>query len=91
MFLLPKPDDQHFMFILHLEPPLRQGQTRYPFLCFQIERDVEIEVDCEMPEEEWKAYEGKLERKYDAPLYEVVGEVFKGVSGKKVVGSEYAG
>jgi structure-specific recognition protein 1 len=35
MFLLPKPDALFWMFIVGLEPPLRQGQTRYPYLVFQ--------------------------------------------------------
>lgn len=35
LFLLAKPDGLFWMFIVGLEPPLRQGQTRYPYLCFQ--------------------------------------------------------
>ena len=50
MFLLPKPDDTHYSFIIGLDPPLRQGQTRYPFLVFQFEREEEIECELNMDE-----------------------------------------
>jgi len=36
LFLLPKPDEAHVLFVIGLDPPLRQGQTRYPFLVFQL-------------------------------------------------------
>lgn len=29
IFLLPRPDDLHVLFIVGLDPPLKQGQTRY--------------------------------------------------------------
>jgi structure-specific recognition protein 1 len=32
IFLLPRPDDLHVLFIVGLDPPLKQGQTRY-FCC----------------------------------------------------------
>ena len=50
MFMLPKPDEMHYSFVLSLDPPLRQGQTRYPFLVFQFEKDEEVE--CELNIEE---------------------------------------
>ena len=50
LFLVPKPDDLHFCFIMGLEPPLRQGQTRYPYLVFQFEREDEIELNVNLSE-----------------------------------------
>lgn len=38
------------MFVIALNPPIRQGQTRYPFLVFQFERDDEIELDLNLEE-----------------------------------------
>ncbi|KAJ2239179.1 FACT complex subunit, partial [Coemansia sp. RSA 475] len=32
LFLVSKPDELHMMFIVGLNPPIRQGQTRYPYL-----------------------------------------------------------
>jgi structure-specific recognition protein 1 len=48
--LLPKPDEQHSLITIGLEPPLRQGQTRYPFIVMQFRREEEIELDLNMTE-----------------------------------------
>jgi structure-specific recognition protein 1 len=50
LFLLPKPDDTLVMFILEIDPPLRQGQTRYPFLVLQFNKDEELEMDLTFDE-----------------------------------------
>lgn len=44
LFLLPKPDEVHALFVVGLDPPVRQGQTRYPYLVMQFLRDEELEV-----------------------------------------------
>ena len=48
--LLPKPDDLHVLIVIGLDPPLRQGQTRYPFLVMQFKKDDELELDLNMTE-----------------------------------------
>ena len=48
--LLPKPDDMHILITVGLDPPLRQGQTRYPFLVMQLKRDEEVDLDLNMTE-----------------------------------------
>ncbi|KAI9858597.1 MAG: FACT complex subunit [Trichoglossum hirsutum] len=84
--LLPKPDDLHTLITIGLEPPLRQGQTRYPFLVMQFKRDEEVEVDLNMTEELLKEkYSGKLQAHYESPLHAVVAQIFRGLTGKKVV------
>lgn len=86
LLLLPKPDDIHVFFVIGLEPPLRQGQTRYPFLVFQFAKDDEMELSLNITEEEInQKFGGRLKREYDAPIYEVVASVFKGISDKKLV------
>jgi structure-specific recognition protein 1 len=50
MFLVPRPDDMHWNFVVGVNPPLRQGQTRYPFLVFQFEREEEIELELNIEE-----------------------------------------
>ena len=50
IFLLPKPDELHWMLVIGLNPPIRQGQTRYPYLVFQFDRDDEIDCDLNMEE-----------------------------------------
>lgn len=83
--ILPKPDELHFMICIGLDPPLRQGQTRYPFLVMQFKKDEEVTIDLNMTEELLKEkYEGKLLPHYEQPLHQVVTQVFRGLAGKKV-------
>ncbi|KAI9750753.1 MAG: FACT complex subunit [Chaenotheca gracillima] len=84
--LLPKPDDLHTLITIGLDPPLRQGQTRYPFLVMQFKRDEEVTIDLNMTEELLQEkYNGKLQPHYESPTHAVVAQVFRGLSGKKVV------
>ncbi|KAM3070475.1 FACT complex subunit [Clarireedia jacksonii] len=83
--VLPKPDETHFMICIGLDPPLRQGQTRYPFLVMQFKKDEEVTIDLNMTEEVMQEkYAGKLNPHYEQPLHEVVTQVFRGLAGKKV-------
>lgn len=48
--VLPKPDELHTLISIGLDPPLRQGQTRYPFLVMQFKREEEVSIDLNMTE-----------------------------------------
>ncbi len=48
--LLPKPDELHTLLTIGLDPPLRQGQTRYPFLVMQFKNDEETDLHINMTE-----------------------------------------
>ncbi|PSS25357.1 hypothetical protein M430DRAFT_114992 [Amorphotheca resinae ATCC 22711] len=83
--ILPKPDELHFMICIGLDPPLRQGQTRYPFLVMQFKKDEEVSIDLNMTEELLnEKYKDKLLPRYEQPLHQVVTQVFRGLAGKKV-------
>lgn len=84
--VLPKPDEIHILIVFGLDPPLRQGQTRYPFLVMQFKRDEEVALDLNMKEEELKErYGDKLQSHYEAPTSTVIANVFRGLSGKKLL------
>ncbi|KAI9271387.1 hypothetical protein BY458DRAFT_509331 [Sporodiniella umbellata] len=86
LFLLLKPDDVHVLFVIGLDPPLRQGQTKYPFLVFQFVREEEIDIDLNLEDSVLEEkYENKLQKHYDAPTYEVVSNVFRALTGRKVI------
>lgn len=87
LFLLPKADDLHVLFVLALDPPIRQGQTRYPFLVFQFNKDEEVKIDLQNIDEETikTKYEGKLQMHYEAPTFEVVSTVFRLLAGQKII------
>ncbi|KAF4762951.1 hypothetical protein HAV15_001481 [Penicillium sp. str.  len=85
-FLLPKNDDTHTLIVLGLDPPLRQGQTRYPFLVMQLKLDEEISLEMNMTEDILKSqYKDRLQPHYEEPIHQVVTKVFRGLSGKKVI------
>lgn len=87
LFLLPKPDDLHVLFVMALDPPIRQGQTRYPFLVFQFNKDDHIDVDLQNVDEETlkTKYEGKLQLHYEAPTFEVVSTLFRLLAAQKII------
>ncbi|WWD22603.1 FACT complex subunit POB3 [Kwoniella shandongensis] len=78
IFLLPKLDDIHVQLVLGLDPPIRQGATRYPFLVAQWPKDEEVDADEEI------AKYPDLQRKYEAPTFQVISRVLKSLTGKKV-------
>jgi len=85
--LLPKPDEVHMIICMGLDPPLRQGQTRYPFLVMQFKRDEEVQLDLNITDEQLndERYKGKLQRQYEAPAANVLSAVYRGLAGKKVI------
>lgn len=86
LFLLPKPDDIHIVLIIQLDPPLRQGQTRYPFLVIQFMREDELEVELNVDDKEFEDnYAGKLKKKYDEATHEVVGNLFRGLTNRRMI------
>jgi len=83
--VLPKPDDLHCLLVIGLDPALRQGQTRYPFLVMQFKQDEEVTLDLNMTEEELQTrYQGKLQAHYEQPLHQVVTYIFRGLGNKKI-------
>ena len=85
IFLLPKPDDMHYLFAIALEPPLRQGQTKYPFLIMQFKREDDVELDLNMTEETLEQkYKDKLQLHYEEAQYSIVSKVFRGLGNKKM-------
>jgi structure-specific recognition protein 1 len=84
LMLLPKPDDVHYLIVIGLEPPLRQGQTRYPFVVMQFKKDEEVTLDMNMTEEQLSKYEGKIQSRYEAPIANVISYVFRGLTGRRV-------
>ncbi|KAF2199618.1 FACT complex subunit pob3 [Delitschia confertaspora ATCC 74209] len=82
--VLPKPDDIHTLITVGLDPPLRQGQTRYPFLVMQFKRDEETNIDLNMTEEQLAQYDGKLQPRYEAPISVVISDIFRGLTNKRI-------
>lgn len=85
-FILPKPDDMHQLLCVGLDPPLRQGQTRYPFLVMQFKKDEEVSIELNMTEEMLKTkYANKLQASYEEPVGRVISKIFHGLTGKRLI------
>ncbi|KAK8076562.1 POB3-like protein [Apiospora phragmitis] len=84
--VLPKPDELHCMLCIGLDPPLRQGQTRYPFLVMQCKKDEEVTIDLNLTDDKLnETYKDKLQSHYEQPLHQVITYCFKGLAGKKIL------
>lgn len=86
IFSLPKVDDIHHLMVIAIDPPLRQGQTSYPFLVLQFQKDEETEVQLNVEDDEFeKLYKDKLKKQYDAKTHIVLSHVLKGLTGRRVI------
>jgi len=85
LFLLPHQDNRFMFFVISMDPPLRQGQTRYPFLILQFERDEEMTCKLNLTEDEIEnKYNNKLSQEMSGSIFEVVSRVLKEICQKKI-------
>lgn len=84
LFLLPHKDSRQMFFVLSLDPPIKQGQTRYHYLVLLFGHEEEISIELPFSEEELKdKYENKLTKELSGPVYEVLGKIMKTLLNKK--------
>ena len=77
-FLLPKPDNVHMAYVLHLRTPLRQGQTSHYFIALQFEREDRQKVVISLSEIQLKEqFNDRLAQEMDGLLYDVLSKLFK--------------
>lgn len=69
-----------------LDPPIKQGQTRYPFIVFTFNSDdEEISIELPLSEEELKEkYDGKLSKELSGQTYDVLGSIMKVMTNTKI-------
>uniref|UniRef100_A0A8C1GM75 FACT complex subunit SSRP1 n=1 Tax=Cyprinus carpio TaxID=7962 RepID=A0A8C1GM75_CYPCA len=85
LFLLPHKDQRQMFFVISLDPPIKQGQTRYHFLILLFSKDEELSLALNMSEDEVeKRYEGKLSKNMSGPLFEIVSRVMKALVNRKI-------
>lgn len=74
-------------FVLSLDPPIKQGQTRYHYLVFLFGIEEETSIELPFTEEELKdKYEDKLTKELSGPVYEVLGKIMKVLVNRKLTG-----
>lgn len=87
LFLLPHKDNRQTFFILSLDPPIKQGQTRYHYLVLLFGNDEETSIELPFTEDELKTkYEDKLTKELSGPVYEVLGKIMKVLINRKLTG-----
>jgi len=85
LFLLPHKDQRQVFFCVNLDPPIKQGQTRYHYLVLSFMQDEETELELDIGEEELQEkYEGKLEKEMKGPTFEILSKLMKVICGRKV-------
>eukprot|EP00124_Ichthyophonus_hoferi_P002302 Ihof_evm5s151 gene=Ihof_evmTU5s151 len=87
IFLLPKPDGFFYVLALLLDPPVRQGQTTYPFLIVQIPKEEETNLEFNLSEEQREEkFAGKLTvDSLKGLAIETLPRLLKVLANKKVV------
>ncbi|XP_025206341.1 FACT complex subunit Ssrp1 [Melanaphis sacchari] len=85
LFILPHKDGRQIFFVVSLDPPIKQGQTRYHYLVllFNMEEETSIELPFSDEEIETK-YAGKLTKELSGPTYEVLAQVMKAIVNRKI-------
>lgn len=85
IFELPKPDDRHVCFMISLDPPIRQGGTRYPHLVLQFDKAAKIDLQVALKEMEGKLpKESRLEEEMSGKVYKVFRRVVRELTQKKI-------
>ncbi|KAI8783219.1 FACT complex subunit SSRP1 [Biomphalaria glabrata] len=85
LFLLPHKDGRQMYFVVSLDPPIKQGQTRYHFLILLFNKEDEMTLELSLSEEDIKTkYEDKLQKEMSGLEFEVVSKVFKAITGRKI-------
>lgn len=87
LFLLPHKDTRQMFFVVSLDPPIKQGQTRYHYLVLLFGIEEETTVELPFTEEELKdKYEGKITKELSGPTYEVLAKIMKVIINRRVTG-----
>jgi len=77
-FLLPKVDGLFTAFVIALDLPIRQGNTHYPFLVLEFNKEVEETVALKHAPEE-------LGDRLDGKLFEVLSRLFKELAAVSII------
>ena len=85
LFLLPHKDGRQVFFVVSLDPPIKQGQTRYHFLILLFNQEDEMTIELGLSDEELESkFDGKLQKEMSGPEFELVSRVFKAVTTRKI-------
>lgn len=85
LFQLPHKDSRQVFFVLSLDPPIKQGQTRYHFLILLFNKEENISVNLGLSDKEIKEkYDGKLNKTMSGSTYEVISKIMRAMIQRKI-------
>lgn len=85
LFLLPHKDGRQMFFVLSLDPPIKQGQTRYHYLILLFSKEDETTVELSLSESDiQEKYEDKLQKTMTGLTFEVISRVMKALVQRKI-------
>jgi len=77
LFLLPKPDNQRYAFVISLDKPIRQGQQKYQHLVWETHK-LNTDVKVNLSEEYCRQkYDGQLSPEMSGPTMNMIAKIFK--------------
>ena len=85
LFQLPHKDSRQVFFVMSLDPPIRQGQTRYHFLILLFNKDEELLIELSASDRDFaEKYDGKLQKTMSGPVYELVAKLMRVMVQRKI-------
>lgn len=90
LFQLPHKDGRQTFFVLSLDPPIVQGQTRYQFLQLLFLLEDEETITLDMDEAELKEkFEGRITKEMTGQFVDIFASVVKAVTSKRINMPDY--
>lgn len=84
LFRLPHKDQRQVFFVLSLDPPIKQGQTRYHFLILLFNKEEEVTVELNITDEVRDRFEGKIDTPLTGATVDVLSRVMKLLVQRKI-------
>jgi len=84
VFLLPKPNASQTYAVMHLDPPIRKGQTFYAFIVAQFNQNEELEIEPNTEDVDATKFPLLESGTYEGPGGDVFVRLLKAVGGCKL-------
>ncbi|GAM21937.1 hypothetical protein SAMD00019534_051120 [Acytostelium subglobosum LB1] len=85
LFQLPSQDQNNMFFVISLDPPVRQGNTKYSHLVIQIPKEKEASLELNLSEEAQLKYQDKLSPTMKGTFYVLVRRILTSMTGKNII------
>lgn len=87
LFQLPHKDSRQIFFVTSMDPPIKQGQTRYHFLILLFSKEEDsTTIELGLSDKELnEKFDGKLSKRMSGQTYEILSKVMRALIGRKVI------